>query len=287
MTTSTSEGTAITRPSSTPRGTGSRVLVATDLGPTAESTLRIAHARASASGGRIAVVHVSPSDDDDGSDRDTADQLRALVRDVVGSEADAVDIRILHGDPAAEIAAVATTWAASLLVIGRAEPSRGVVARMFAPGVVVRLIRNAPCDVLVSGRAPATGRVVVGSDLEDPALPILRAAAAEQARRAVTVYAVHCIDTPELAPVAGADGTYRRLAAAAAEVGLAAVPQVVSEVTAEGLVAVARELAADLIIVGSHGEAGRARLLMGSVAQDVVEDAPCPVLVVRLPDAPH
>jgi nucleotide-binding universal stress UspA family protein len=70
-------------------------------------------------------------------------------------------------------------------------------------------------------------------------------------------------------------------------VGLTAQPQVVADLPSSGLLAAARELAADLIIVGSHGAAGRARLMLGSVAQDVVEDAPCPVLVVRLPDQPH
>lgn len=39
---------------------------------------------------------------------------------------------------------------------------------------------------------------------------------------------------------------------------------------------------ADLLIVGSHGRTGMARLLMGSVASYVVTHAPCSVLVVRL-----
>jgi len=36
-----------------------------------------------------------------------------------------------------------------------------------------------------------------------------------------------------------------------------------------------------LIIVGSHGRAGLAHVLMGSVAERVVRKAPCPVLTVR------
>jgi nucleotide-binding universal stress UspA family protein len=38
---------------------------------------------------------------------------------------------------------------------------------------------------------------------------------------------------------------------------------------------------ADLIIMGSHGRTGLARLLLGSVAQAVVAHAPCSVEVVR------
>jgi len=37
----------------------------------------------------------------------------------------------------------------------------------------------------------------------------------------------------------------------------------------------------DLIIMGTHGRGGMSHLLMGSVAEQVVRTAPCPVLTVR------
>lgn len=42
----------------------------------------------------------------------------------------------------------------------------------------------------------------------------------------------------------------------------------------------------DLIVMGSHGRSGVARLLLGSVAENVVHEAHCPVLVVRGPEIP-
>jgi nucleotide-binding universal stress UspA family protein len=39
----------------------------------------------------------------------------------------------------------------------------------------------------------------------------------------------------------------------------------------------------DLIIMGTHGRTGIAHALMGSVAEQVVRVAPCPVLLVRAP----
>src|SRR5438874_1488196 len=49
------------------------------------------------------------------------------------------------------------------------------------------------------------------------------------------------------------------------------------------ILGVAREINADLIVMGTHGRTGLERLLMGSVAERVVRRAACPVLTVRTP----
>jgi nucleotide-binding universal stress UspA family protein len=46
---------------------------------------------------------------------------------------------------------------------------------------------------------------------------------------------------------------------------------------------VAEEIHADLIVMGTHGRTGLGRLLMGSVAEQVVRRAPCPVLTMKAP----
>jgi nucleotide-binding universal stress UspA family protein len=47
-----------------------------------------------------------------------------------------------------------------------------------------------------------------------------------------------------------------------------------------GISRLASELEADLIVIGTHGLHGVARWLLGSVAEGVVRQAPCPILVV-------
>jgi nucleotide-binding universal stress UspA family protein len=47
----------------------------------------------------------------------------------------------------------------------------------------------------------------------------------------------------------------------------------------------AEEHGADLIVLGTHGRHGFRRLVLGSVAEEVVRGAPCPVLTVHLKEA--
>ena len=43
----------------------------------------------------------------------------------------------------------------------------------------------------------------------------------------------------------------------------------------------AREERCDILVVGTHGRSGVARLVLGSVAERVARESPCPVLVVH------
>lgn len=47
----------------------------------------------------------------------------------------------------------------------------------------------------------------------------------------------------------------------------------------------ASESTCDLIVMGTHGRSGLGRILLGSVAEEVLRKAPCPVLTLRTPAA--
>jgi nucleotide-binding universal stress UspA family protein len=52
---------------------------------------------------------------------------------------------------------------------------------------------------------------------------------------------------------------------------------------ASEIVSFCRDALIDLVVMGTHGRTGVERMLLGSVAEQVLRDAPCSVLVVKLP----
>ncbi len=105
------------------------------------------------------------------------------------------------------------------------------------------------------------------------------------------VYALHSVsEVPLPSPAVRSDDetlTFHQETAARAErelqaAGLHTEAKVLTGDPRTELVEAAIAGRADLLVVGSHGRTGLAKLLMGSVASYVVTHAPCSVLVVRL-----
>jgi nucleotide-binding universal stress UspA family protein len=49
----------------------------------------------------------------------------------------------------------------------------------------------------------------------------------------------------------------------------------------EAIVAYAVDVKVDLIVIATHGRTGLSHVLLGSVAERIVREAPCPVLTIR------
>jgi nucleotide-binding universal stress UspA family protein len=49
----------------------------------------------------------------------------------------------------------------------------------------------------------------------------------------------------------------------------------------EGIVDYAREAGISLMVIATHGRTGLSHVLLGSVAERIVREAPCPVLTIR------
>ena len=73
----------------------------------------------------------------------------------------------------------------------------------------------------------------------------------------------------------------RDIAALAASLGgVKVTTHVLDGNPAQKIVAAAKDLGCDLIVMGTHGHSGFAHLFLGSVAERVVRSAACPVLTV-------
>jgi len=60
---------------------------------------------------------------------------------------------------------------------------------------------------------------------------------------------------------------------------------IVSEVPSQAIVATAKKIGADLIVMGTRGLSGFKHVMLGSVAERTVRLAPCPVMTVHAPAA--
>lgn len=78
-----------------------------------------------------------------------------------------------------------------------------------------------------------------------------------------------------------AQHTVDRAAATLKTTGFNVKSRVVEAETRSGILDVASEWHADLIILGSHGRKGLQRFMLGSVAESVARNAYCSVLIVR------
>ena len=137
------------------------------------------------------------------------------------------------------------------------------------------------------------GRIVVGVDGSEGAQRALRWAVAQAVLTGSQLQVVHGWHYPFAgsSPFSGVAfdvgdleaGARAALDSAVAGVdlgGLAAPPDLVVVEHSAALALVEAAKGADLLVVGTRGRGGFAELLLGSVSQQVVHHAPCPVVIV-------
>jgi nucleotide-binding universal stress UspA family protein len=136
-----------------------------------------------------------------------------------------------------------------------------------------------------------TYRIVVGVDGSDAALRALDWAVAEAANRGGTVHAVTAWQwtQPELGTAVRAEHEHMAHAALAAAVAEARHPYPQVSVSAEAVPGPAADVLsrasaeAHLLVLGSHGHGRLFHAVLGSVAEECVRRAVCPVVVVPVP----
>lgn len=262
-----------------------------------DDVLTLAYARARATSARLVVCAVVEDEEDCASARE---RLELRTRRLLPLDARVeLDCRIGR-DKAEQILASIAAHDTELVVVGEAHHREGLLGRLFWPSVTTRIMRGTTTPILVTRATPGTGKILAAASLGDATAPLMEAVADEVARGGGDVTVLHCLEpmvvlasaeapTMLVAPTDEMEATAEmHLRRAARAVGLQASSYKVEIASpAERILEVARNEQVDLIVVATHGRTGAARLLLGSVAEEVVRDAPCNVLVVHLPAPPR
>lgn len=287
------------------------VLAVTDFSEASDEALRQANGYARIADAKLTVLHVVPDWMranpliPDGSPRETdnevqmeqraLDDLAARVKEHTGRFGADVDVAVRSG--AADVAVVryAEQTGVDLVVVG--ATGRTGLARLLLGSTAERVVRHAHCSVLVARTSPAANHVLVATDLSEAAFPAVERAKLEAELRGASLHLLHVMDFSSLgwAAAAGPLGGFsvpipaaqmadmRRLAEDALQGlgGPKATVHVVEGSPKRGIVATAESLPASLVVVGTHGRTGLARMALGSVAEAVARVAHSSVLVVR------
>jgi nucleotide-binding universal stress UspA family protein len=224
------------------------------------------------------------------------DRAAAILKPTGGE----LQCHVLHGRPATRIALKATEIGADLIIVG--SRGQGTIASMILGSVSGELADHAPCPVLVA-RGESVRRLLLAHDgspfaraAEDviAALPIFGQAQVDVVAVAkltppwTSGLALSAYEPPEYFAAENAAaiiGEYRAIAEAAEgrlrEAGIKASALVVDGDAATQLIRVANDRETDLIVIGTHGRTGLTRIVLGSVARNVMLHAGCSVLIVR------
>ena len=209
------------------------------------------------------------------------------------------EVKVLRGDPLWLIPLEARKWPADLILI-RAHNRTDF--RSWMLGSVARSVtRHAPCSVEVV-RAPVKGfaaarvgpmRILLATDGSEHSVSAARAVAGRPWPEGTEVKVMSMVNPlayslEELGLYRGgrterAHGAIAEAARILTEAGLKVTAEVVAGRPARRIIRAAREAGADLIVVGTEDRRGLARLLYGSVSEDVAARAHCSVSIAREP----
>ncbi len=282
--------------------TFSKILVATDCGPSSECALQWAEALALHCRARVTVLHTIeggahafPFPSSPGLADEARTRLDAIVAGLIAHGLNAESV-VREGLAADEVCAAAVDGGVDLVVVG--SHGRSGLPRFVHGSVAERVVRLAPVPVLTvhasdkvkPGKGGPIRRILAPTDFSDTSRRSVEAALKLAVDYDATLTVLHVCKLP-LDPqyvtadvVAEVEAQARqRLDANLASVRLLAPKAggILRRGNAwAGIVAAAEEAESDLVVVGTRGRQGLERAFLGSVAEKVVRLASVPVLAV-------
>ncbi|BFR46955.1 universal stress protein [Nitratidesulfovibrio sp. HK-II] len=248
---------------------------------------------------RVAVLSVVPPYTGDLGSSALADLKRllrqpselALARALEMANARGMDIDCLceEGEPFEVIVDTARRLKADLIAMGVAD--RSALGRLVRGNVPLRTIGHSERDVLLVPQGAVLGFRSILLATDGSRYCTYAAVTALQLAREHDAD-LHVLYVADLAFPDSAEGllaadmevehgraVVEAIAARAAQEGVRARGHVAQGEAAERILATAKRLGAECLFIASHGKGGLARLLLGSVAEEVVASAHIPVYV--------
>jgi nucleotide-binding universal stress UspA family protein len=286
-----------------------KILCPIDFSECSRHALRAAVRIASEHGAELEIVHVwyvpttlgvgeyvVPGEAIQQMETEASRKLDAAVADARALGAQRVSSKLLSGVPWPTIVDAAADPAIDLIVAG--THGRTGLARVILGSVVERIVRHAPCSVLVvrpEGGLGPFDHVLCATDFSDAAHFAMELAGTLAKPGGNGIALLHVLELPaaysgEPHPPAIYRELDRRSAAVLDKLASELLAKVkvpvatrsrVGHPGAETLHALDADRTIDLVVTGSHGRTGLQRMMLGSVAEKVVRHARCPVLVAR------
>jgi nucleotide-binding universal stress UspA family protein len=282
------------------------ILFAGDFSERSKGPYHVAQTLAEHAGGRVVVLHVvvpvlyaEPSGppgtaglpvffptDSPAHHAELTDQLRQFYP---APNPERVEYQVKNGDAPQVILQAARELGADLIVLG--THGRSGLDRIVTGSVAENVLRHAECPVLAFRARPEDpelgeiGLVLHPTDFSERSRAALQVARALAQSLDALLLLLRVVPERQFDHM---DADWEQLQALEAEVekdesggNLRVETRIVSGEPAAEILRTAGEVKAHLIVLGTHGRTGLARLLMGSVAEAIVRDAFCPTVVVK------
>jgi nucleotide-binding universal stress UspA family protein len=287
------------------------ILHPTDFSEPAEYALNLAGSLAHSQGAGLIVLHVADPLTDPAHPLQGGLPLdkhwRRLEKRRTQIPGVAVEHRLTSGDPAALILQTARETGCAMIVMG--TQGRQGLDRWLLGSVAEKVVRGAPCPVVTvkcplpePAAAEATEppaavpihTILHPTDFSAPCEEAFRVACALAKDQSARMVVVHVAVGPPVAlphmpvpppppvdPSAKLEEMRHRFQASAPDIQVDC--RVAHGAAPARIVEAAQETQCDLIVMGTHGRTGLGRVLMGSVAEQILRTAPCPVVTVKAP----
>jgi nucleotide-binding universal stress UspA family protein len=273
----------------------------TDLSEAGDRSIRVAHHLAKKHEARISFLHVVPIPDTARVLFPQLNERMALQRGQLVPEAGGkLNERIVHltGRGTGDFQAVVEAGVTDAVVIDQAEQNAVDLVVIPSGRNLERVVRYVHCAVLVARSEYGGGEILGATDFSDPSLPAIAAAAEESRLNDQPLTVLFSLDFSAY-PIVGADvpptfGLTDNELSEMAENARTHLADALLKVKAKGdilvpfgppaltILSAAQDKKCSFVVVGSKGRTGLRRLLLGSVAEAVAQNAVCSVLVMRL-----